>query len=376
MAGPITTVQRMLRRARTEAAATVENRRLMPLSRQLALWRRGFYSSTAHFYDFDRYGPDAYVSDMQRSQRLGGINQYPHLLDDKLSFALYMQALGAPTPRVHAVAHQGHIGYLGAPEDLTARIRDAGSLVVRSRLGSGGKAVVVLRWDGERVLVGATPVPDPTALLRRGRFVVTDFVQQHPYASSIFPHSGNTLRVLTMRDPATEEHFAALATHRFGTSASGAADNFSQGGISAGVGLATGEVTEAVAKVDRGRGLVRLQVHPETQAPIAGVRVPHFRDVVARLERLATEMPGFDFVGWDVMVTESGFSILEANNRSDTVLQVHGPLLLDERVRRFMDAYGVRQRSGPTPPRGRARRWHGSGQVPVTAPSAVPASFR
>jgi hypothetical protein len=43
-----------------------------------------------------------------------------------------------------------------------------------------------------------------------------------------------------------------------------------------------------------------------------------------------------------VVVTEDGFRILEGNNFSDVnLLQIHGPLLKDERVAAFYSRHGI-----------------------------------
>jgi hypothetical protein len=47
-------------------------------------------------------------------------------------------------------------------------------------------------------------------------------------------------------------------------------------------------------------------------------------------------------VGWDVIATGSGFSILEGNSRpSLTISQTFRPLLVDPRVRQFLEHYDV-----------------------------------
>jgi D-alanine-D-alanine ligase-like ATP-grasp enzyme len=50
------------------------------------------------------------------------------------------------------------------------------------------------------------------------------------------------------------------------------------------------------------------------------------------------------YAGWDVIVTdnEGSFKLIEANSHSGVKsLQVHEPLLVDNRVREFYETYGV-----------------------------------
>ncbi len=49
---------------------------------------------------------------------------------------------------------------------------------------------------------------------------------------------------------------------------------------------------------------------------------------------------------WDVAVTEDGFTIIEGNDRPDTVMQLHGPFLVDPRIRKAFEAHGVVPRRG------------------------------
>jgi hypothetical protein len=53
-------------------------------------------------------------------------------------------------------------------------------------------------------------------------------------------------------------------------------------------------------------------------------------------------LPYIPYIGWDIIVQEEGFKIIEGNNHPglDT-LQAHRPLLKDPRVRKFYKAHGV-----------------------------------
>jgi len=64
---------------------------------------------------------------------------------------------------------------------------------------------------------------------------------------------------------------------------------------------------------------------------------------VATVLRAAGSLPFNRIGGWDVLVDASATPIiLEANGNSDVnLLQVHGGLLADPRIRRFYQAFGV-----------------------------------
>jgi hypothetical protein len=111
------------------------------------------------------------------------------------------------------------------------------------------------------------------------------------------------------------------------------------------------------APVDR-RGLW-FEEHPDTGAQIAGARLPAWDQVLQVVLRAAASVPFNRMAGWDVLVDAEGIPvILEANGNSDiNLLQVHGGLLLEPRIREFYRAVGVsvprrddRDTSGSTSP--------------------------
>jgi hypothetical protein len=332
-------------RGRTEVIDAVRGRRQIPLSRQITAWRQGFYSGSVQLYDVETTELAAYISDAERAVKLGELNSHRYMFDDKLAFSLYLRALGAPTPEVCAVAQNGTVTRLDEPGvtgGLADVVKAKGRVVVKPRLGSGGRGVAVLTWEEGRVHQHGRPVDDVAAVIGNADHVVTEYAESHPYAKNVFSGAGNSLRLVMLRDGRNGPPFVVAATHRFGTSRSAPVDNWSSGGISVGVDVKTGVMQQAAVR-GAGRAVAWVDRHPETRGQIAGVTVPFWGDILAEVRRLAEAMPGVHFAGWDVIVTPQGFTIVEANNRSAVVLQMHGPLLLDERARRFMREYGIRQ---------------------------------
>lgn len=65
--------------------------------------------------------------------------------------------------------------------------------------------------------------------------------------------------------------------------------------------------------------------------------MPRWAELTATLLELLGALPIFNYVGWDVLVTNDGFYIIEGNNAPTIVsLQLTRPALSDPRVRRFV----------------------------------------
>jgi len=62
---------------------------------------------------------------------------------------------------------------------------------------------------------------------------------------------------------------------------------------------------------------------------------------------MAAALHFIPYIGWDLLVTEDGFQVIEANNGPDLMLfQMHGPLLIDPRIRRFFQSH-IARLTGP-----------------------------
>jgi hypothetical protein len=346
-------LRRPLGRLVREVRSGIDNAGAVPIRRQLQLWRHGFYAQNAFLYEFDKYGFDAYVSDLDRAMRLERINDPTQraILNDKLVAFLFLRAVRAPTPTLFGFANGDRpvffdeAGSTGGIEELLAREE---KLVVKPRGGSGGSRFALLERDGDRLLMNGEPTADLGESLR-GRMVISQFIEQHRYASEIYPHTTNTMRLLVLRDADTREPFLAAATHRFGTRLSAPVDNVGKGGYAAEVDVETG-VMGPLASLPRVHfsepGPVKwLDEHPETGARVAGTAVPGWSHIVEEILRATRTLEGLKCVGWDVAVTQEGAMIIEGNNRPDVVMQVHGPFLTDERKRRAFESAGVVRRS-------------------------------
>jgi hypothetical protein len=165
-------------------------------------------------------------------------------------------------------------------------------------------------------------------------------VQQGEFPSSIFPGAVNTIRILTMSDPDTEEPFVAAAAHRFGSQSSAPVDNLHAGGLSSLIDLESGALSAAA---ERGEDrLIMHDVHPDTGAQISGRVVPNWSALKEQVLEVANRLPFLCYVGWDIALTAKGPVFLEGNKQPNfRAFQLHRPLLLDPRIKRFYEKHGI-----------------------------------
>lgn len=329
----------------------------MPLRHRLRLYRHGFMSRAAALYDITR--PNAYLSDFARYIYTPEINgDWSVFLNNKLAFHYLLSDHEEHRANVYAVLQNGRAHPLrgsrkGAGEKTAGKnasdwVRDCldreEKIVIKPITGGGGENICLCQDLGGRYTVNGTvysPSEFEQLVNDLDEYLVSEFIEQAAYATEIYPSTPNTIRVLTMIDPVTDEPFIAMAVHRIGSDASGCLDNVEQGGFATEVDRETGSLS-AAAQWQEGT-LEWYRTHPDTDTRIADTQVPGWESIRARLLSIADELSYIPYIGWDILVTGPGeFRIIEGNDHSDVeFLQVHWPLLTDERVRRFYEAHGV-----------------------------------
>jgi len=342
----------------------------LPLRRKLEMWRRGFFAESAAIYDFPRNDPNEYLSDFQHFVRCGRINAWEGIYVRKLGLRSLLLAMGFRQAQTIAYVHQRQV--------LTDPFSEAASYISLDRLvqqllqDSTGRGFIIKPedgWCGEDIVLLTSR--GGNLFRRRGREEqVFDFdhyfraleqravrenrdpsgvlierrLEQGEFWRNLFPDSANTLRLLTLWTPGESAPFLARAVQRIGTADTVPTDNWSGGGISAPVDLASGRLGEGRMHPLKGkRSTQRFSHHPDTGAVIEGAVLPGWEGVKDVVLRAAASVPFNRMAGWDILVDAEGVPvILEANGNSDVnLLQVHGGLLAEPNIRRFYREVGV-----------------------------------
>jgi Sugar-transfer associated ATP-grasp len=340
----------------------------LPFRQKMEMWRRGFFAESATIYDLPRNDPREYLSDFQHFVRCGRINAWEGFYTHKLGLRSLLLAMGFRQAETLAYIHERRImadpfsedaGYISLEELFSRLATGNASFIVKPEDGWCGEDIFLLTlqdgkfmrrrgqheepfdfdaYMGELEGRARREKRDPSGVLIERR------LEQGAFWRALFPDSANTLRLLTLWTPGEPAPFVARAVQRIGTADTVPTDNWSGGGISAPVDLATGTLGEGRMHPLKGkRAEQRFTHHPDTGALIAGAVLPGWTQAMDTVLRAAASVPFNRMAGWDILVDAEGVPvILEANGNSDVnLLQVHGGLLAEPRVRRFYQAFGV-----------------------------------
>ncbi|SMX81530.1 sugar-transfer associated ATP-grasp domain-containing protein [Brevibacterium aurantiacum] len=328
-----------------------------PLSqRRPRWWRKGFLSRSVTLYQLEKNDPSLYINDVQRYTRTKRMvhSSLQEILDNKFAFFLLINQLGLNSDVVPMLGLYVRGSVHVFPNDdrvslqnfLRTRLNIDEKVFVKPLRGAEGRRVRSIRrtpngyrMNGQDVNVAEIrkwiEEEKRPMLFERG-------IEQHHAQAALNPAATNTLRILTMPDVTNGKRpFIAAAVQRIGTELSGHVDNWTQGGLSAKVDIDTGRLSRA-GQLPDGRTPKWFTQHPDTGALIEGTQVPFWEETRALALEAANRLSFMEYVGWDIIISPTGPVILEGNvNSGMNVIQVHGPLLADPRVRAYYAKRGV-----------------------------------
>ena len=321
------------------------------LRHALRAWRYGFIRFHYKLYGLDQSGdPTQYISDLSylmTHARINGI--FGDMVSNKYAFGRMMNLLGMPTPNIKGVIVKGafypldQAKALEGREFLRAVLVPGERIVLKPIWGYHGFGFICLSRDDAGYRLNNESVSESLVagvIDGLDNYIVTEFVTQGEFSGTLYPHTPNTIRMLTLWDAGRSEPFIARAVLRIGTSRSFPVDNFKAGlgGLSVLIDLVSGELGPGAMADPLGKP-IWYPLHPESHAPIQGVVVPAWAELRAKILEYAGRFAFIPCIGWDIMLTDEGFTILEANSTSGMpVLQIHGPLLADQRIKRFFQS--------------------------------------
>lgn len=266
-------------------------------------------------------------------------------VDDKLKMRDLCVRIGVPTPEVFA-----SIASFGILKDLGMLLKDRTEFVVKPNCGSGGRGILVvtgregqhfLRHNGDKltleelrqhmsdILSGMYSLGGQTDVA-----LVQQRIRLHAAFEPICYKGIPDIRVILYKNQ------PAQAMLRLPTRASGGRANLHQGGLGAGIDLASGRTHHAV------RYRKSITTHPDTGAALVGVQIPFWPRVLEMSGKVAAAV-GLGYVGVDIIVdARHGPMLLEANARPGLAIQMANGLGLWQQLK-AIDAEAVSVHKDP-----------------------------
>ncbi len=310
----------------------------------------GFFTKNYVLFGLDKHDRSMYISDFKENFKIGSINKFPKIINNKLVFTEVMTSI-LTMPDVKGMLEAGRFVAYGkkschSANDLIQYIQTSASVIFKPIDGDGGKGIFLCRFNDGTFYWNQDKLSEQELFKifsTLTHYFISDLVQQHVYSSAIYANSVNTMRIITMKDPITRKPFIAVAAHRIGNDISRPVDNCAKGGLTANINLETGILSKAVRTYFSGQAPEWYSNHPDTGAMIEGTRIPNWEAVKEKALALAENFSFLDYTGWDiVMLPDGNITVLEANDGADLKLhQVHEPLLKNKRIKDFYAFYKV-----------------------------------
>lgn len=327
-----------------------ESYRHSPL-RMLPYWLKGFTTEHVLLFNLNRDNWTGYLQDALRYRITLETNRHVWpILHDKVIFDAYMRDR-LPVPETLFYITEGKFNHCrpdyGRRQFLDEVARGQ-RFVLKPAQGAMGTGLFFVQPDPAGVSVNgkAQPLAEFEKFLDRLPYhLCCRFIDQHPVIAEVYPHSVNTLRISVYLDDDGQPRMLAPVL-RAGSKHSAPLDSFFKGGILAMVDEATGRCIRGLSRNDDG-GMREISAHPETGDSFIGKEIPHWQEIRQTLFDFHRANPGFDLVGWDVLVAPDRFYVIEGNHNPGLRLSLMFKNLQEEPAfRSFCERRGI---IGPRP---------------------------
>jgi len=255
---------------------------------------------------------------------------YP-LVDDKVLCKQRLQEQGLAVPDLIAVASS--MRQASHSDDLLGEHRE---FVIKPAHGSGGDGILVIMdrkadyfVDSDGNLVQHADLEHHLTNVIGGLYslggqpdvaMIESLVHFDQAFAELTYHGVPDLRVIVYRG------YPVMAMARLPTRASHGKANLHQGAIGVGVDLASGMTVGGAS------GNNAVSVHPDTGAPVEGLRIPHWGPIMSMAAR-CYEAVELGYLGVDIVLDrELGPLILELNARPGLNIQIANRQGLCERL--------------------------------------------
>lgn len=319
------------------------------------LWhiiKKGDFNADYFFYGLDRKSikESDYVTSYWEFMKkrdflnLHDVHNSSSILRNKFYFGQYAQSIGGgiTTPENIGLYRNGHLLII---KDKTI-IKLSDFLSDPTKFGIYNLDVFVKQIDGEcgdgvyhlhssddnKLIMGGEEktIDEIVKKMSVGSWIIQNRFVQHSLLSKIYPHSVNTIRMVTVKDKQGAIYvFAAVL--RIGAMGK-EVDNYSQGGVIVDIDIETGKLSKFGFRKHTfgGRGVK----HPDTNFKYEGVEIPFFQEAMRCAKYFHSMLFDLHSIGWDIAISENGPVFIEGNDNWEI-----SPTQMNHGIRKEFDKY-------------------------------------
>lgn len=217
-------------------------------------------------------------------------------LDDKVEFnKIFKDYLGRDYIDLRNVSYKEFKDFISNKEKIVAKPLN----------NCGGKGIEVIDLDKSKLKNEYNILKIYNSIMKNEQFLVEEYIIQHEVLNKLYSGSVNSLRVFTFLDDNGNVQVLNVIL-RIGNN--GSVDNFSAGGMYTFVDESGVVFVPAIDE----KGNV-FEYHPSSNEKIVGFKIPNYNMIKPYMENVARAIPSIRYVGWDLVVTNSGFVLIEGN---------------------------------------------------------------
>jgi hypothetical protein len=310
--------------------------------------RRGFLSDKILIYGLTDENYRNYLSDFDyyRLHPINGI--FGHWIDDKLTTKLVLHPFSEYLPEYYFHLYNGKIlrladcpaGYDQTVQGLVNLLKEKNHLAAKLYSATQSEGFYKLSYTNNQFFVNnilhdekeVCDLISKWLKMGSGGYLITEYLFANQELSKIWGESPNTLRIMVINEDNQCPKIAS-AFFRFGTKKTGVIDNPQVGGVICAVDINTGFFNQGSRY--QGDFLIECLHHPDTNVLMEGI-TPHWDLISRKLIEISIYIPQVNYLGFDLIVTDKGFKVIEINSHQALrSLQHYQPLLNYDLTRDF-----------------------------------------
>lgn len=302
----------------------------------------GFTPDEYYFLDFDNNDINDYLSEFKRRyyrKRFNG--NYSILLDNKMLFKLITKNNIPLSPIICFKSNNTLLDENNDPININDLLNKlSGNYFLKPLTEGGGKGIIKLSFLNNKYYINENEIKledIKKEIQNKESFIIEKEVEQAKYSKDIYPKSANTIRIVTLKmDDGSIK--IVKAVHRFGTDKSEPTDNFSRYGIACNIDIDTGTLNGFKQKNNN----ILSSNHPDTNSLIKGITIPRWQEIKESIIKNHYTLSFFNFIAWDILITEDNYVVIEANNSCGTdISQIEEGIKHNKEFYSFLKKKGV-----------------------------------